>query len=207
MRHMGRFTLLFILTTLFLVVPTRRVYACTCPPQDPDSQVYVQSSLEHASAVFSGRVVKLQKLNFSELSQQWVVEVAFEVYKIWKGPSYKNFIIQTSPCGYPFLFNQEYLVFAYGDTGILYGDTYCSPTTELNNAQRYIQFLGDGKPPTLSNPNVTETDLTQPPGTIDMSPPFNQNTVLVYLIAGVCSTMIILVFGTIVWFIKTGKPK
>ena len=207
MRYMGRFILLFILITLFLVVPTQRVYACTCPPQDTDSQVYVQSSLEHASAVFSGRVIKLQKLDFSELSQQWMVKATFEVYKIWKGPSYKNFIVQTSPCGFPFLLNQEYLVFAHGDVDTLYGDTYCSPTTELNNAQKYVQFLGAGKPPTLSNPYVTSMDLTQPPGNIDMSPPFNRNTALVYLIAGVCSTVILLVVGTIVWLIKTGKSK
>lgn len=192
MKRFERYILVLILVSLLLFAPTKKVYACTCSAEEQNTRFYIESSLEYADIVFSGRVVKVEEIGYSELREQPMVKATFEVYKTWKGQLYRNFIVRTDECDYPFLQGEEYLIFAYGNITNLYAGTYCGPTSELENSNEYLQILGDGKSPDSENPYVNPTDLM---------PLSNQeeNKSLQYIIIGVCSMEILLAIVTILW--------
>lgn len=192
MKRFERYILALVLVNLLLFFPSKRVYACTCSAEEPNIQLYIDTSLQYADIVFSGRVVKVVETGYSEIIQQPTKTATFEVYKIWKGPLYQNFKVQTDGCDYPFLQGKEYLVFAYGSITNLYGGTYCGPTSELEISNEYLQILGDGETPDSENPYISQTDLMPLPNQ-------QENKTLLYIIIGICSMGILLATVGVLW--------
>lgn len=195
MKRFERYILVLVLVIILLFPPSKRVYACTCSAEEQNTQVYIDSSFENAVVVFSGRVIKVDEIGYSEFREQPIVKATFEVYKIWKGQLYRNFIVQTDICDYPLLEGEEYLIFAYGNILNLYAGTYCGPTTELENSNEYLQILGEGKLPELENPYVNQKDINQ-----------EENKDLQYIIVGVCGIGIIFAIVVGLWLTKN-HPK
>ncbi|GEM_PF-6610229 len=155
MKGKGKSLIVIAVLAFLLFAPAKRVVACTCAPEDPDTKRYIETELDSATAVFSGRVIKTQKIGYSLYSQQDMVRATFEVYTIWKGKTYQYYIVENTDCEYPFRLGYDYLVFAYGDANNL-KSYYCSPTIILGmgNADLYIQYLGEGHLPDTENPNL-----------------------------------------------------
>lgn len=138
--------LIFILLCLFMVSHTSSASACSCV-ENPGVEV----SFEQSQAVFSGKVLDIQrnegKGNYGRL-------VHFKVRQTWKGIEDSQVIIVTGwgdgDCGFDFQVGQEYLV--YGNESEMYGEKAlvalsCSRTSEINLAQDDLQILEDGEIP------------------------------------------------------------
>lgn len=115
--------------------------ACSCaPPSDP------RAELEHADAVFSGRVVEVdpgeQQRGFRRLA------VRFALDAVWKGvPENDEVTVRTAEhsaaCGYSFEPGEEYLVYAYeSDSGEL-TTGLCTRNTPLSRAADDLAALGE----------------------------------------------------------------
>ncbi len=122
-------------------------YACSCAPPPPPKE-----SLEAASAVFSGKVLKIEDAGEFERA------VTLEVKSIWKGVAAKTVTIRTASdgaiCGYSFVKGKSYLVYAReikqgeGDEAEkLLTTNICSRTTPLEAAEEDLKALGAGTAP------------------------------------------------------------
>ncbi len=121
---------------LALVMPSR-VLACSCaPPLDPTAE------MEQSTAVFAGRVYSIE-------NSGGVLWVHLEVSQVWKGPYQSLMTVHTADnsaaCGYNFIGETEYLVYAYGDLNNLEVNL-CGRTRLLNDAAEDIKILGPGTP-------------------------------------------------------------
>jgi len=123
--------------------------SCALPPGP-------RESLEHATAVFAGKVININVLSGTSISSADPVEVTFEVSQIWKGPNYRTLAVITAingvSCGFSFKQNKEYIVYAYGEENGL-STTICSRTKLLTNAQEDLKELGEGNLPSSSGSN------------------------------------------------------
>jgi hypothetical protein len=123
-----------------LLVPGT-IHACSCA-ESPSANAELQSH----TAVFSGRVLSVKEpsrlLNWSSADP---VKVTFEVYRVWKGDVGKKVSVQTAmsgaSCGFDFVENQEYLVYAYGDMADLKAGL-CSRTQAFLTSSNDIEALG-----------------------------------------------------------------
>ena len=176
--------LTLIIINLFLV-NLSLVNACSCISPAPPKE-----SLEESTAVFVGKVIDIDVPSGIVVSNVVSVNVTFEVSKIWKGHDYKNLVLTTArggaSCGYPFKENEVYIVYAYGEEGILSTHT-CSRTRLLSSAQDDLQELGAGNLPTNSGSKYVYVPQTS-------------NSVLMVSIVGV-----VVLIGIVVLFIRKYK--
>ena len=97
-----RFTLA-VLIPLFLAAAAD---ACSCAPPPPPKE-----ALKKATAVFSGKVLKIEKEGEFELA------VTFAVESQWKGVADKEVVVRTGIddgiCGYKFKKGASYLIYAH----------------------------------------------------------------------------------------------
>ena len=111
-------TILLFLT--FLAFMRTIAVACSCGPTPPVSKAFAQ-----ASAVFVGRCIssKLVYRRPNDLGGAYY-EYTFEVARSWKGVAGKKETLVKSgigggDCGYPFQIGESYILYCYGDNGIL----------------------------------------------------------------------------------------
>lgn len=188
-----------IIVLILSFPPREKAYACTCEPEDGNTKQYIETSYKASDVVFSGRVVKLVEIGYSDIREQPLVSATIEVYEVWKGSLYRHFIVKTDICDFPLHYGEEYLIFAYENGGDLYADTFCNPTTELINADKYIGLLGVGSHPNSENPNITQEDLVQIP--------INENIDEIIIIIGICITLMMLGFILRQWIMKTNQER
>jgi hypothetical protein len=113
------------------------VYACSCAMYGTPEE-----ELEGATAVFSGKVIKI------ETPGQMVLggnnNVTFDIIEIWKGDAWGQIIIKTSSadslCGFGFAEGKEYLVYAFGDISDLQTNI-CQRTKLLSEADEDLEYL------------------------------------------------------------------
>jgi hypothetical protein len=118
--------------------------ACTCaPPGEP------RAELEHADAVFSGRVVEVEPEEAQRGFRRLAVRFALD--SVWKGvPEGDQVTVwtaeQSAACGYSFQPGEEYLVYAY-DAGELTTNelttNLCSRNAPLAQAAEDLAALGE----------------------------------------------------------------
>ena len=188
---MKQIFLLFFIVGSLLIVNTAIVNACSCISPAPPKE-----SLEQSTAVFVGKVIDIDVLSgivVSSAHQNVTFEtsnVTFEVSKIWKGPDYKNLVLtmagQIATCSISFEENEEYIVYAYDEKGIL-ETSPCSRTRLLSSAQDDLQELGLGNLPTNSGSNYVYVQQTS-------------NFVLIVSLVGV-----VVLIGIVVLFIRKYK--
>lgn len=122
--------------------------ACSCMQNGP-----VKAELSRSDAVFSGKVVKIIDQNkFSIIkSSADPMAVTIEIDRTWKGINQTEVVVHTeresASCGFEFLLNQDYLVYAFEDDGKL-RTTICSRTAPLSAAGDDLNQLGTGQKPT-----------------------------------------------------------
>lgn len=124
--------------------------ACSC---GGSKEEIVEWALSHPGAVFSGKVIDIERGSFS-----------FRVNEVWKGQRRETLQVSTpnsgAACVYPFENGQEYLVFAYwGNQGTpprpgLKVDL-CGSTKPLSLAGAELALLGDGETPEAAALNDT----------------------------------------------------
>jgi len=151
-------------------------YACSCAPPPPPID-----SLAGSDAVFVGTV----------LGHSWdgdEIKYDFRVEEVWKGVSYLQISVFTSPsvasCGYPFEFGKKYLVYAGRHEGLL-ATSICHRTQLLADAGFDIQQLG---PPT-----ATRADLSA-------NPPSSWSIVSVRLVV-LCVVLVVCLSLLVAWLI------
>ena len=109
--------------------------ACSCLPSNPESQ------FAQADAVFRGRVKKESKRGES-------VEYTLQVFESWKGKIPKKVKVSTASedaaCGYSFLKDQEYLVFANFQDGRKFSTGLCHGNKFWTEVSSEEQALYDG---------------------------------------------------------------
>jgi len=142
-----------VCATLFLaaaavVLSAAAAHACTCAPTPS-----VAVAREQAAAVFSGRVVKVRRVDPPSAPGAGLlnVEVVFAVTHSWKGVESPTVSVFTSShgasCGYGFRTGRTYLVYAYrqGDGPLSTG--ICGRTRRLKDAREDLKELGAAKAP------------------------------------------------------------
>lgn len=123
-------------------------YACSCAP--PDSPM---EELNNSSAVFSGKVVEITDKNKNAIFQSSadLLDIRFTVNKTWKGIDESEVVVKSSrdsaSCGFEFVLNEEYLVYANEIEGD-YHVNLCSRTASLSEASMDMEELGHGELPT-----------------------------------------------------------
>ena len=94
-----------------------------------------------SSAVFSGKVIEINKNSSSHTKT-----VKFDVERTWKGVSEKQVTVITGSddgnCGYPFMMNETYLVYSYGEDSLY--TSSCGRNTLFENAYDDLRTLGNG---------------------------------------------------------------
>jgi len=114
--------------------------ACSCAyPLSPEKE------FERADYIFEGTVLSINSPATFVQSTADPAEVTFSVHTGWKGNLSEKMIIQTArsdvSCGYPFVVDSTYIVYAFGD----HKQTYlCSRTTIIAAADADLHFLGEG---------------------------------------------------------------
>jgi hypothetical protein len=136
-----RAPLLIAAVVLPLLAAAPAAHACTCaPPSDP------RTELEHADAVFSGRVVEVepgeQEHGFRRLA------VRFALDAVWKGlPAGEEATVRTAEhsaaCGYSFEPGETYLVYAYDDDAGELTTGLCTRNAPLSRAAEDLAALGE----------------------------------------------------------------
>ena len=139
-------------------------FSCKCAPFP------LANRLNSTDAIFSGKTVKVKFLDSpKQNSPEPRIIVTFDVYRFWKGPVGKRFILYTvankwSCDGFGFREGSEYLVFAYNYTQEskidrlikfdfsafgkdIFGTSLCNGTKLLSDAQEELKELGPGQTP------------------------------------------------------------
>ncbi|HEY0075399.1 MAG TPA: hypothetical protein VGB77_14970 [Abditibacteriaceae bacterium] len=126
---------------VLLVFNSKFALCCSCAEPDPPEQ-----ALKSADAVFAGKVISLTS------SGRFSGTYSFQVNESWKGASLNILFIRTGrgggDCGYGFEIGQEYLVYAYGKSGL--STHTCSRTKPLSDAGQDLAVLGPGTPPSAT---------------------------------------------------------
>ncbi len=178
-----RVVLIVVVALVVLAADARCAWACSCEP--PGSTA---AERERATAVFAGRVERLEAGNGSIVSKtDPAVQVTFAVQQVWKGDVPQTMFLTTAQwgasCGYTFEQGQQYLVYAFtfNDTLQAY---LCSRTRPLADAQDDLAVLGEGRVPVAAPTPITRpTPVTTPqPIPADEDTIFSQTSSLAGLI-------------------------
>ena len=127
-----------------------KAYAC-----EVLSVTQVQESYDNSTAVFSGKVARIQNYTVESFGD-WHL-VSFDVDRYWKladeNADYKQIILFTAPdsgaCGYNFEVGETYLVYAikwWHDPNQLY-TSIVYRNQPIEDAQEDLAFLGEGSEP------------------------------------------------------------
>ena len=137
------YSFLLLLLPILTLTPIKRADACSCLPPPP-----AMDSLEQASAVFAGKVVKVNPTPSQTNVEP--IQVTFEISKVWKGELNKTTIVRTAAnsamCGNYFEIGEKYLVYAYSDGEELMTNL-CSRTARLKDAKQDLNDLGTAPKP------------------------------------------------------------
>ncbi|WP_053368054.1 hypothetical protein [Bacillus sp. FJAT-27245] len=147
MRRLFCFVAVLLFAGSFWIGGPTKVAACSCAGPQP-----VETALQNKTAVFSGKVLKIEDRNFNLFTESsaYPLTIIFEVKSVWKGPSQSHMIVTTAKgtasCGANLIEGNDYLVYASGkpdklETGL------CDRTKLLQNAAEDLQILGAGKNP------------------------------------------------------------
>jgi hypothetical protein len=142
LRHpLLRRTLLAAAAVLPLLATAPSAEACSCtPPGSP------RAELEHADAVFTGRVVAVEaedeESGFRRLAVRFALDAA------WKGvPAGDEVTVKTAEqsaaCGYSFEPEEEYLVYAYASDAGGLTTGLCTRNAPLSQADEDLAALGE----------------------------------------------------------------
>jgi hypothetical protein len=149
---------LFIVTALFLAVPS---FACKCAQPSPnlDTPLAVAEwRISQSPVIFEGRAEKIEFQGWPIKPQpgrtvqvKSNIRVTFSGARIYRGDARNEFAVETGlglgDCGYHFEQGQSYLVYAWiEDSGSL-STGICSGTTPLDYAGAALRLLR-GEPPT-----------------------------------------------------------
>jgi hypothetical protein len=108
---------------------------CRCVPPPPPKEAVQNSDL-----VFIGSVVKINKIADNQLA------VLFKVNNVIKGDSLSNVVIRTAAssasCGYNFVKNSMYIVYATKGENRIYHTHTCTRTSLLEHATQDVEELG-----------------------------------------------------------------
>ena len=131
-------TVFFVSIIVFLTFDTNQyAYACSCATQGGPSPTEVFGK---SIAVFSGKVIEIDKNDSSNIKT-----IKFDVQRVWKGVSGNQTTVITSSgdanCGYPFVMNETYLVYAAGNP--LYTQS-CGRNTLFADSYDDLRVLGPG---------------------------------------------------------------
>jgi len=123
---------------VFLTFDTNQyAYACSCASRGGPSP---SEAFEKSTAVFSGEVIEIDKNDSSNIKT-----VKFDVQRVWKGVSGNQTTVITGSgdanCGYPFVMNETYLIYAVGDP--LYTQS-CGRNTLFADSYDDLRVLGPG---------------------------------------------------------------
>ncbi|MCG3160527.1 MAG: hypothetical protein JMDDDDMK_01596 [Acidobacteria bacterium] len=142
-----------ILTAMIACLTCVSVDACPCP------KIPTKTAIRDAGAIFTAKVVSYkqgfsgeynygQNFPFIHPSQNWEINTAFSVSKVWKGTIPQEIILQsrTNRCSGQFTPGEEYLVYAYWMENNLI-TLPCTRTSLLSNAGEDLRALGAGQPP------------------------------------------------------------
>ncbi|XEC96330.1 hypothetical protein AB6A23_07235 [Paenibacillus tarimensis] len=132
---------------IFLFVGPEKVQACSCaePPA-------VEDELKRKTAVFAGKVKSISHPKPALMrSSVDPVKITFDVTTVWKGevkPETEVYTaISSASCGYDgFIENEDYIVFAFGDSDRLQTGL-CERTKPLASAEEELAALGEGQMP------------------------------------------------------------
>jgi hypothetical protein len=122
--------------------------ACSC------IQLSVEEAYEKFDVIFSGRVYQIHNPRAGDpvQSSATLLQNFFEVKEVWKGELDQTVVVRASQssasCGYEFVLNQEYLVYAT-DKGDWIQTSICDRSQLLSQADEDLQFLGPGQLNTL----------------------------------------------------------
>ena len=128
---------------LFLLLPDC-ASACTCGVPMGSPVEVAESALKDSSAVFSGEVIKKEKVGrevtYPDNEKQIVPvpKITLRTSEVWKGPEQETIAVFTSGsssmCGYPFEKGKDYLVYAdqgsYGKQSL--SVSLCSQTQQIS---------------------------------------------------------------------------
>ncbi len=136
------FLIVSILGTSMLV-DDETVYACSC-----ERLGTLQGWLEAAPILFKGEVTSTRLVN---TKQPWANKlVEFRVDTIWRGPTYETTYVLTNAdeatCGINFIVEKTYIVVPAEQDEYLI-TSLCGITTLVDNADEYLDLLGDGADP------------------------------------------------------------
>jgi hypothetical protein len=132
---------LFILNILIFITPGLMSYSCDGVKHSPESNI------PSTQYIFSGRVVGLEEVK--EKDGGYKLKAQIEVESYWKSKVPRKTYVLTGvggmDCGYPFVFRERYIVFAYRDgdffkTNIFSGTTSVYPLNEQSD--RLVELLG-----------------------------------------------------------------
>ena len=127
--------------------------ACSCIEVKPDKKGvtvnYKRWLKGFDGAVFTGRVVKIEKLEAN-----YQLKVTFEIERHWKGAEKAEAVIytamDTAACGVPYNEGETYFVVARNSAGRLMTDL-CSDLEYTKKKQAMLRKLGRGKMPRAKN--------------------------------------------------------
>lgn len=129
-----------LVAILVLSVAASASRACTCPGYTPEE------AFATADVVFSGVVLEVLLLP-PEPGWGVMKRATFQVFDCWKGSPGSNAYVWTDPlgeaCGVPFVFHEEYLVYAqnFGSHG--YETNVCLRTQPWPPDPADLEFLGE----------------------------------------------------------------
>lgn len=131
---------------MMMLISGLHVQACSCAEAEP-----LEKAFATRDAVFSGTVVNIEKPKPRWIqSSAALVSVTIKVDTVWKGDVGEVATVKTAisgaSCGYPFVENKTYLVYASHD-GKDWRTILCDRTAPLVEAQEDLAQLGSGKPP------------------------------------------------------------
>ena len=144
------------LAMLIAALVPQAASACTC-------MMSTQPYGFHASAIFRGRVTKIDTHERS-LRDTWTpVEVEFEVSEAWRGPVETTVVVFTGrgggDCGARFEVGQEYLVPANLNTDGSMNTSSCAGVMHARFADEVLGELGEGWNPEFYDFDWEETPL------------------------------------------------
>ncbi len=155
-----RLAVVVLLVGLPPLLTTERASACVCERPSP------QDALDQSVAVFAGRPVGWEELDWATMPEVFLVE--FKVTRVWKGPPYETRWVgdSSNDCGDRFEEGVEYLIYGYttdysGNGSQTLLRAVCS-ALPLWSARDYLDHLGTGRPPESGWIGPRPGELTAP---------------------------------------------
>lgn len=134
--------LVLSLVTIFLYfLNAANVYACRCKNPYVEQNISVKDKVveefNNSTAILVGKIVSFRLGESSRLAK-------IKVEKVWKGKPAKFLTVETgissSACGYTFVVEKDYLIYAYEKSGSL-RTSICTRTQLVSKSSTDIKIL------------------------------------------------------------------